>query len=215
MTDAHRDVVALLAQIGLFSGLPTNDLATVAASLSAVHLDPGEALFAEGDVSDGLYVVLSGRVRVNVAAGDRETFLHELGRGEVFGEVSLVAATPRTATVRASRETTVLHLSRAVFEATVEKHPSVGMKLAAALADRLVSVDRRVVGSPGCRTFHLDLSGSPNADRFLDSVVGAAGRLGSALLVSSDHRPAGATGDPREGGVAAQLASWLDRKSVV
>ena len=205
-----EEVVALLARLALFADLSSEVLQRIASSLTSVHLEPGEVLFSEGDPSDGLYILLSGRVHVNVSSGDSETHLHELGRGEVLGEVSLVASSPRTATVRAVRATTVLHLSRSIFQSLVADDPALGMKLAALLADRLVRVDRTVPMPSGCRTLHLRVRDG-ESERFVSDLITAAEATGRTTTVRASDRPAGAAGDPRDPAIAANLASWLRR----
>ena len=203
------DVVALLARLAVFVDLPEEALYRVASSLEFVDLESGQTLFSEGDPSDGLYVVLGGRVRVYVTEGSRESQLQELGRGQVFGEVSLVSSMPRTATVRAVRDTTLARLSPVGFVSIVEEHPSVALKLAAGLASRLIEVDRSASPSQGCRTLLITFSEGVDRQPFLTGFVSALEELGPTQVVRAGDRPGSRTQDPDTAESLAGLASWL------
>ena len=73
----------------------------------------------QGTEADKFYIVLDGEVAVEREEGGESRRLATLRRGQFFGEMGLLADTPRTATVRASGPTTVLALGREGFRALV------------------------------------------------------------------------------------------------
>ena len=75
------------------------------------RLEAGEVLFAQGDTADAAYFVVGGRVSVHVVDDGEERLVAELGRGEVVGELGLLDRAPRSATVRAVRDTTLASFS--------------------------------------------------------------------------------------------------------
>ena len=78
----------------------------------------------EGEPGRGLFVVLSGSVDVWKRDGDEKILLATLGPGEVFGEISLLAASPTTATVTAAQRSTVLFLAREYVERLMSSVPA-------------------------------------------------------------------------------------------
>ncbi len=78
----------------------------------------------EGEPGRGLFVVLSGSVDVWKRDGDEKILLATLGPGEVFGEISLLAASPATATVTAAQRSTVLFLAREYVERLMSSVPA-------------------------------------------------------------------------------------------
>ena len=102
----------------------------------------------QDDPGDGLYLLLSGRLRVSVATGGTERVLHDLARGSVVGEIALVSNRPRSATVRAVRDSDLL-LRVSSFDALVERIPALLGQMARLLVDRLLAVDRPQL--PACR----------------------------------------------------------------
>jgi NADH dehydrogenase len=87
------------------------------------HYEPGEAIVQQGQVGRELFVILSGEVEVSA---DGAGAVARLGAREVFGERALLEDTPRNATVRATRASDVLVLSRADFHAMVRSLPVFG-----------------------------------------------------------------------------------------
>lgn len=98
----------------------------------------GEWLFHAGEPAEAMYVVLTGRLEV--LAGD--TVLRELGAGAILGELALLTGAPRSASVRARRDTHVLRVSRAEFIAALGTDREAPMAVAAALAEELQAPHR-------------------------------------------------------------------------
>jgi len=78
----------------------------------------GTVIVREGEIEDTAYMIVSGRCRVFRAAGDQEKTLRELGPGDIFGELSLLLESPRTASVVVEEECTVLVIDRSTLESS-------------------------------------------------------------------------------------------------
>ena len=96
--------------------------------LALVSLRSREMLFRQGDPSDSMYMVVSGRLQVVLENGlndiaQDEQVLSELGQGDSLGEISLLTGKPRTATVYAVRDTEVAKLTRASYERLMVEFP--------------------------------------------------------------------------------------------
>lgn len=110
------------------------------------RLEAGELLFEQGDASDAAYFIVGGRVVVSVADGDRMVPVVELGRGEVVGELGLLDDAPRSATVRAVRDTTLAVFPTATFEELVTRSPGMMLHVARGILTRLHRTPRRRIG---------------------------------------------------------------------
>lgn len=135
-TSAAADHQRLLeATLGEVLGtLDAELLARVLPRLSTLELPGGATLMAEGDPSDALYLVLSGRLRATRRSG---TVLGEIGRGEPIGEMGVITGAPRSATVRALRDCVLARLDGADFTGILQSVPHAGLSLARKLIDRL------------------------------------------------------------------------------
>jgi hypothetical protein len=113
--------VVILQEVSIFRAIPHEDLAGVASLLAERCALPGEQILEKDDIGDCLYVIASGRVRVH--EGDRT--LRYLGQNQFFGELSLLDAEPRSASVSAADTTYLFRLEQADFYALIAERPQI------------------------------------------------------------------------------------------
>lgn len=132
----HRLRVALHTSPA-FADLSAAALDELEAALEFVPLYGGEVLLREGDTCEDMFIVLSGRLRVQTTASDGTTAtIAELGAGETVGEMALVTGDPRVASVYAVRDSQLARLSKSDFNRLLERHPRTTFDL---VTRRLVS----------------------------------------------------------------------------
>ena len=119
---------ALLAH-PIFAGLPPARLEAIARQLVTVPVSAGEVVIRQGDPADRFYLVRDGTLRVTQSADDGESVLRELGPGDVFGEIGLLRRVPRTATVTAVDQGTLLALDGPAFAELVGDGPGLSTRL--------------------------------------------------------------------------------------
>ena len=115
------------------------------AAVAAVRTFPKRAIIVtEGDDTDSLYVLLSGKARVFVADDKgREVQLNQLGAGEYFGEVTLDGG-PRSASVMAVEECRCAVVKRAELTPFIEKNPELALHIVRKLARRVRDLTENV-----------------------------------------------------------------------
>ena len=131
---AVAERVEQLRSSDLFADLDDDALARIASEVTVYEAPADTVLIESGVPASGLFVVVEGTVAVDTHDG-RE---HRLGPGESFGELSLLAGTPRTGRVWAKTDVRALALDRADFEQILETQPAVARALLGVLARRLV-----------------------------------------------------------------------------
>src|SRR6516165_9315386 len=103
-----------------------------------VELAGGEILFREGDPSDALYVLISGRLQATVATSTGQQHLvGEIGRGEPVGEMGVLTREPRRATITAARDSVLARIEIAAFEKILKALPSLALNLSRFIIERL------------------------------------------------------------------------------
>ena len=130
----------LLAQIPLFDTLAAEDLEALASRMTERVYKPGELVFGKGDKGSSMYVVLSGGVQIFLPANgpdEPRVVLKDARTGEYFGELSLFDDKPRSASVEATVETTLLELTRDDFGDHLSKSRNAAMAILAEMAERL------------------------------------------------------------------------------
>jgi hypothetical protein len=114
MTPPPPGVSVLLARTPLFEALPAEIIEEAAASMHEVRLDGGQVLFSRGDIGDAIYLVLDGRVRLSIQTWEgRELSFRHAVQGQIFGEIAVLDASPRTADAIALVPTRLLSLPAA------------------------------------------------------------------------------------------------------
>lgn len=113
-----------LAATRLFGGLDEAALDEIATQLEWLLVPGGVRVCRQGEAGDCLYLVASGRLAViREHAGGREEVLGQKGRGDSLGELSVLTGSPRSATVRAVRDSVLARLSRERAELLLRKYP--------------------------------------------------------------------------------------------
>jgi putative oxidoreductase len=110
-----------------------------------VSVPAGARIVSQGEDPEFFYVIQSGRVRVFRETADRiQTNLTELHAGAYFGEVALVTGQPRSASVEAMENTTLIKVSKEEFDRLLDQNPQLARHIIQQLAGWLVAGDRRV-----------------------------------------------------------------------
>jgi len=121
---------------GLFDSADPAALAELQADAEWVSLRGGEILFRRGDPGNAAYTVLCGRVRAIDDTAEERT-LSDIGAGEIVGEMALLSAGPRSATVLAVRDSLLARLPAAAFHRLIEREPSTLRRISALLSEKL------------------------------------------------------------------------------
>jgi predicted acylesterase/phospholipase RssA len=114
--------------------------ADLAASAQQVTVHAGDWLFRQGDPGDSLYVVLTGRLEIVIENGPELKVIRILGRGDSVGELALLTESPRSASVRARRDSELLHVTREHFARLLEERPEFAAGLTRVLGRQLRDV---------------------------------------------------------------------------
>ncbi len=125
--------VLLLKSIELFSQIPGEDLAHVALISVEEARESGEVIFTEGEPSDALYLILDGRVRLH----RQEQVIAELGERQCFGEMAILDTAPRSETVTAIEDASLLKITREDFQEVLSEKPEIALCVIRVLARRL------------------------------------------------------------------------------
>ena len=121
-------VVAALGEVALLAGLSEALRAQLAVKTRIVRVGAGEFLFREGDAARSLFVMRAGRLEV-VSEGPPRVVIRVLKRGSVLGELALLGAGTRSASVYARRDSELLELDREQFEWLIRTVPDFAIAL--------------------------------------------------------------------------------------
>ena len=176
--------LALLTSAPLFAGLPEATLRELEAALQPRVVRAREWLFREGEPSDRLCVVRSGRLRVVVESGDVAMVARVVGPGAMLGELGVLTGSPRSASVQAVRDSELLELGAAEFDSLLVRSPGLAVRLARQLAAQLqASGGLDLPEAPAAIIAVVPAHSSLPIEGFRDVPSGAFVRLASVLVV--------------------------------
>jgi CRP/FNR family transcriptional regulator len=145
-------IMDLLKSIPFYGTLSEEDVAHLAEIALVRHWQKGEALFCEGDPSDHIFAIASGRVKVVKALpSGKEVILEIFGPGDPVGAVVAYEGRPYPATAFATEPTVCVLVRRAPFLTLLESRPSLLRGFLVGLTQRIVEFARRIPEVAGGR----------------------------------------------------------------
>ncbi len=202
----------------VFGGLDESVQTMIGERLGRRVIACGEQLWSAGEPADYIAFVLRGRLRVRVIEADGDVRdAGEIGRGQAVGVAEVIGRRDRVGGVTAMRETELLLLSAADFEAIVDHAPAFVVPLMRSLATRLGAALRGEQGFTAPETVAIvPLDRHTPLNLFLERLGHAAGRYASvhvvdAYRVDSVFRP-GSAREPIGGPESEAIERWLDER---
>ena len=183
---AQDENKAFLKRVALFSGLTDSQIERLAAGSVRRSFPKGRTIVAEGEPSQSLYVLLSGRAKVQRSDTEgKEVILAVLGPGECFGEMSLIDDAPRSASVITIESCDFMSINKESFKAILLSSPEICMRIMKGLVKRLREADKKIE-TPGI------------ARRLRPRRARAAGLLGAGRQRSGGAQQAAPPGDRQD-----------------
>lgn len=197
------ELAAMLPEGSLFAACRVDELADLLGLASRHEMKKGQTLLLQGDPGDQLLILLSGNAKITmVAQNGREITLDYADPGSLLGEIAVLDGGARSASVIALSAGSYLRLTRAAFEAFVERQPGVAWRLLKELARRLRQTNNTVESD---RAF----ASGPRLARFLQRLMLSETSNGRLRLDLSQTELGAFAGMSREN-INRQLSAWAD-----
>ena len=163
------DSETLLRSCALFSRLTAEDRRKVAEISVERRYDKGDQVFAEGDPSDLIFTIVSGRVKiVKAIPGGKELIIEILGPGDPLGAIAAYEARPYPASAVALEEAVCVASKRTAFMGLLETCPSLVRGMLGGFSLRIIELGKRLG----------EITGSRVEARFAQIFLKLADRLG-------------------------------------
>jgi len=114
----------------LFNELDENEFKVIFDVLKPVQAAKGDIIFKEGDTGEDLFILLFGALSASGLQSDgTQRWLFDIYPGDFFGEMSIIANEPRSATITAVDDSVVLTIRAVDFYKIITYHPTIGFKI--------------------------------------------------------------------------------------
>jgi len=131
---SEKSVSVPLEESPLFSGLSEKEYKIVSLIFKPIHAAKNDIIFKEGDMGDDLFILVSGGLSASGLQSDgTQRWLFNTYPGEFFGEMSIIAREPRSATITASEDSVLLKLHAYDFLNIINILPETGYKMLKAI----------------------------------------------------------------------------------
>ncbi len=119
-----------LGTVPIFATLGRRELCFLESLVHLRNYSTDESVFSEGDIGSGMYIIRSGKVRIEMKdeQGKDRAQAH-LEEGDFFGEIALTTPKTRIATATATEQTVLVGLFRADVLDAIRKHPAIASKI--------------------------------------------------------------------------------------
>jgi CRP/FNR family transcriptional regulator, cyclic AMP receptor protein len=123
-----------LSNFSMFKTLQEDEIREIVTHFRIKAYPKGELLLKKGEPGIKLFIILSGEVEV---VGDFDVVIATLGKGDIFGEMSLLSGNPVNSTIRVSKNAKIMCMNGNHFRIMLNRFPSIQMFFARLLVDRL------------------------------------------------------------------------------
>jgi diguanylate cyclase (GGDEF)-like protein len=119
-----------LTEIPLFSGFDKSEYDTVTKLLKLAHVKKDVVIFKEGDKGENMFILLSGSLSAFGTQSDgNQKWLFDIKPCDFFGEMSIIAHEPRSATISAKTDSVIMMLNNVDFFKIINDYPIIGYKI--------------------------------------------------------------------------------------
>ncbi len=171
-----------------FGGLDDGTLAALRSQLEWVELRGGQTLLRQGEPGDAMYLVVAGRLRAQVRdePSSAPRPVREIARGQVIGEMAPVSGAPRSATVRALRDSLLVRLPKRGFDELVRRSPEASMALMRQFVQRMHQSPSAAGSDRPVTIGLLAVSVGVDLPRFAAELAGELQRFGRVAVLDAD-----------------------------
>ena len=131
-----RMIDVVLSSLMFFQRFPDNRRSEIISRLEIMPVIKGDCLIKEGRQNQTLYIILSGEMQVQMQSGERYVKLATLGKGNFFGEISMITGRPAIATVLACTDGLLASMDRKLLDEIATQFPHFLLKVMDRLKER-------------------------------------------------------------------------------
>ncbi|MGX7395015.1 Crp/Fnr family transcriptional regulator [Carnobacterium mobile] len=139
--DSHKSCVSL---VPIFNHLEEQQMDEITKTTQSVRYKKGEIVYRAGDLSNSLFIVNKGKIRIyRLSENGKEQLIRILMPGDFTGELALFSETTYAAFAEAMVDTKVCMIDRDAFQKLLIKYPTISLKVLAEFSKRLAQSEKQ------------------------------------------------------------------------
>ncbi len=136
-------LIGALSKVNLFDGLSRTQLIWIISATSRVAVDTDKLFYDSGDVTDVLFILITGGVTIEKAEGDRWRTISDISPGQTFAELAFIDSRPHTTRARATSKSLALSLHKYRLNSSHDVSMVIYRNIAAMQSQRLRQLNER------------------------------------------------------------------------
>ncbi|HEX5563916.1 MAG TPA: Crp/Fnr family transcriptional regulator [Sporosarcina sp.] len=139
--EMHKMCISI---VPIFNHLDPSEMNEIVKHTHSISHPRGHTIYHAGNISDGLYIVHKGRVKIyRLSENGKEQLVRILGPGDFTGELSLFSETEHDAYAEAMQNVELCVMSRDNFQMFLLKYPAISLKVLGEFANRLANTEKQ------------------------------------------------------------------------
>jgi CRP-like cAMP-binding protein len=143
----NEQYAEMITSFSMFKGFTANGAKRLLAAGEVIQHERGNGLMAEGDNSDFVILVLTGKLEVFVERDGQQLVLMEAGPGTILGELAMLCGISRSASVRAKEASVILQWTDEAFRTLLLRDPNLSQRVFREALRTLVEKERSLIDS--------------------------------------------------------------------
>jgi len=173
--------IEFLQSLDSFQSIDEHALKDLTSSMSCVYVNGSEVFIKEGELEKALYILWHGRLQVFTSRNDAV----EISAGELVGEMAILGNQPRTANVKALRDSMLLKWSHEAFEEFEAKYPHEVLKIGKNAVKRLSGKSKYIHPGEKVVTLAIVSSSDSDASAFTEKLIQKLSKIKKTILVNA------------------------------
>lgn len=138
----HTSTGSCVKNVPIFKGLNDEEICQIQQAVNSQTYQKGEYIFQEGELSDTLYIVHKGMVKVSKLSDEgKEQIIRLLFPGDFFGQYALLENKQHHGQAEVLEQASVCSIHKEDFRLILERNPNIAMKYMMVLSERLQAAD--------------------------------------------------------------------------
>ncbi len=185
----EHDLLHLIKACKTFASLSEHDCKALLAKFNRIHLKENEILFRQGDISNQLYLLVSGKLSAALlTATKEEKVVGIIHPGETVGELGAISNEPRSLTIKASEDSILLELSSDEFQKLCQQHPDMIFEAINPLINRSRDIIQRLAAEETRKNVVIIAADKNNSlESFFNDFQAHISNKSDILLLSDYH----------------------------
>jgi len=127
-------MLSAVSKLSLFCGLEKNEFTIISEYLRTIDLKKDESIFNEGDTGRDMFIHFTGTLNAFLTQSDgTRRLIFSVKKGDFFGEMSIITREPRSVTITAAEDSTVIKFTGYDFYSIISEYPIIGSKILRAI----------------------------------------------------------------------------------